>query len=53
MLKIDQMYFENLAVFTARFLKYVWPFFNIIYERAISFQYVYFAEAPADNCKKM
>ena len=35
MLKNGQTYFENLAVFTpARFLKYVWSFFNIMNARA-------------------
>ena len=36
MLKNGQTYFKNIAkscgVHTARFLEYVWPFFNIMYE---------------------
>ena len=34
MLKNVQIYFKKFAVFhTARFLKYVWPFLNIVNER--------------------
>ena len=32
-LKNGQTYSKNLAVYTAGFLKYVWPFFNIMHER--------------------
>ena len=33
MLIICKTYYKNLAVFTPRDLKYVWPFFNIKHER--------------------
>ena len=33
MLKNDQTYFNNLGVYAARLLKYVWPFFNIMHEK--------------------
>ena len=32
MLKNGQTYFNNLVVYTARLLKHVWPFFNIMLE---------------------
>ena len=32
MLKNDQIYFKNFVV-VARLVKYVWPLFNISYER--------------------
>ena len=28
-----QSHFKNLVAFAARFLKYVWPFWDIIYQR--------------------
>ena len=31
MLKNGQIYFKNLRVYTARLLKYVRPFFNIVH----------------------
>ena len=34
MLKNNQMYFNNLAEWTSQDLKYVWPYFNIMLERA-------------------
>ena len=34
MLKNNQMYFKNLAEWTSQDLKYVWPYFNIMLERA-------------------
>ena len=33
MLQNGQTYLKNLAVYTARFLKYVWPFLIIMHER--------------------
>ena len=30
---MEQTYYENFAVFSIRFFKYVWPFFNIMKER--------------------
>ena len=38
MLKNGQTYSKNLAVLTAKFLKYVWSFFKIIHEKVNSIQ---------------
>ena len=40
MLKIDQTYFEIHTVHTAKCLKYVWRFFNIMNERVKENAYV-------------
>ena len=44
MLKSGQTYFKSLAVYTAKFLKYVWPFFNIVYERVNPLSYSSFIQ---------
>ena len=35
----DQTHFKNLAAFVARFLKYVWPFWDIMYRRVKKFMW--------------
>ena len=34
--KVALLLYFNVLYFTARFLKFVWPFFNILHERAKS-----------------
>ena len=51
MSKNEQTHFKNLAASTARFLKCVWPFWDIMHQRVNSFQlYLLLHNSDLDIC---
>ena len=52
MLQNCQMHFKNRAAIAARFLKYVWPFWDILYERVKIILCSVLANIPEWNCRQ-